>query len=272
MNQPLPRSKSIYLLREREFIERRLKVYKIGRTGNHPNRRLGNYPKDSEIHLVISVKNEVAAETYLIRVFKSSFVHREDIGNEYFEGDVQRMKEIVVNYGLNNFENALPPLPPSPLKEIREIPLQNKSMDPPQKTLTELKLECQTLGLPVSGSREAICKRLELYRSIEKVPEDVLKVMAISAGFSLKKTGVLLKLEYVKKFSKIRRTSDAPKNSDLPEKAEKVEGESLERIEKLEELIRKLELKIIGQQLQINELERKLGKVSDAPKFSGDPI
>ena len=270
MNQPLPRSKSIYLLREREFIERRLRVYKIGRTGNHPNRRLGNYPKDSEIHLVISVRNEVAAETYLIGVFKDTFTHREDIGNEYFEGDVQRMKEIVANYGLNNFENTRPPSLFSSSKEIREIPLQNKPMEPPQKTLTELKLECQTLGLPVSGNREAICKRLDLYKSIEKVPEDTLRAMANSAGFSLAKTGTLARLEYVKKFSKLRRGSDAPKSNEVMEKPEG--SNSLEKIEKLEDFIKKLELKIISQQFQINHLEKKLETLFSNPKFSGNPV
>lgn len=85
----------IYLLREREFIRLKEHVYKLGRTNQEPSKRFANYPKDSEIVLVKKVDNCKEKEALLLGIFREQFKHRQDIGAEYFEGNVTDMIKLI---------------------------------------------------------------------------------------------------------------------------------------------------------------------------------
>jgi hypothetical protein len=89
----------IYLLQEREFIKTSETIYKLGKTvqkcGRGFGERFKGYPKGSRVLLVIEVNDCNKVETDLIRVFKKEFKRRDDIGSEYFEGDINEMKRIL---------------------------------------------------------------------------------------------------------------------------------------------------------------------------------
>lgn len=79
----------IYLLMEREFIKTNEHIFKIGYTSKDILARTNGYPKGSKIFCVFPVANN--PELKLISQFKKTFIHRKDIGNEYFEGNFQEM-------------------------------------------------------------------------------------------------------------------------------------------------------------------------------------
>jgi hypothetical protein len=87
----------IYLLLEREFIHNPLKVAKIGRSVCFKN-RMNNYPKGSTILCVNKCNDSVKAEKDLIMIFNCMFKHREDIGDEYFEGETSHMIKQINGY------------------------------------------------------------------------------------------------------------------------------------------------------------------------------
>lgn len=84
----------IYLLRLREHILAKKDIYKIGRTGKNVARFKG-YPNGAKLIIMTPVINMNLVETQLIRLFKDNFIHRNDIGREYFEGDVNLMVELI---------------------------------------------------------------------------------------------------------------------------------------------------------------------------------
>ena len=85
----------LYLLREREFIRMGEEVYKVGRSTNIRN-RMPHYPKDSCVQLIVRVEdNLVPLESSVIHRFRAHFVHRVDIGQEYFQGDVRQMERML---------------------------------------------------------------------------------------------------------------------------------------------------------------------------------
>lgn len=86
----------IYLIRPREFLRLNESTYKIGKTVQHPNNRLGTYPPGSEICVVFSVTNCHEMERRLIRRFKQLFIHRKDYGAEYFTGSIYDMKMVIM--------------------------------------------------------------------------------------------------------------------------------------------------------------------------------
>jgi len=96
----------IYLLWEREFIKTQDNVYKIGRTNKKNLKRFNKYSKDSILLLQIICTNSKNMETNIIKVFTEKFIRREDIGNEYFEGNYKDMIDII--YSIINNENSSP--------------------------------------------------------------------------------------------------------------------------------------------------------------------
>ena len=89
-------SEYIYLIHPREFIRMKQSVYKIGRTAQSPDKRLGQYPKNTKLYFLLAVDNCIDTETMLLRVFRKQFNARTDYGSEYFEGDLQEMIETIV--------------------------------------------------------------------------------------------------------------------------------------------------------------------------------
>lgn len=89
----------IYLIQEREFIEDKKKknIFKIGKTTQDRFKRLNGYPKGSEIIIWIQCNNCHKIENEIIKIFKTTFLHKKQYGNEYFEGNCMTMVKIIFN-------------------------------------------------------------------------------------------------------------------------------------------------------------------------------
>ncbi len=93
----------IYLLREREFVRLNEDVYKIGRSSNIKN-RMNNYPKSSNIELMIGCSDSVGVEKALLEIFRKQFKQMKEYGSEYFYGDKLEMIKIITNFINNSFK------------------------------------------------------------------------------------------------------------------------------------------------------------------------
>jgi len=83
----------IYLLQEREFVKTNESIFKIGKTKQENNKRFLQYPKRSILLLQSSCNDCDVLEKKFIKLFKEKYIHRKDVGNEYFEGDYELMKK-----------------------------------------------------------------------------------------------------------------------------------------------------------------------------------
>lgn len=92
---PSSDSQFVYLLQEREFIKTKEPIYKIGKTIN-PKCRISDYPRGSRVYYLMCCKNCDELEKEIITKFKNEFVHRPDIGNEYFEGEITKLSKTFV--------------------------------------------------------------------------------------------------------------------------------------------------------------------------------
>ena len=81
----------VYLIREREFIQSGKPVYKIGKTKQPNFSRFKQYPKGSVIIHHSASFNCDTCENEIIKLFKTKYKQRTDIGREYFEGDFKVM-------------------------------------------------------------------------------------------------------------------------------------------------------------------------------------
>lgn len=84
---------SVYLIRTREFLTR--EVFKIGKTTNPIDRRLGAYGKGGEVLLTIGNIDASAIDSIerkIIETFAAKFTPLSEIGAEYFEGDLVEMQ------------------------------------------------------------------------------------------------------------------------------------------------------------------------------------
>jgi len=79
-----------YIIQTRESIRMQEDVYKIGMT-NDIERRLAQYPKGSQVVKTINVSDRIKCEKVLLYLFNLKYIKRTDMGNEYFEGDLQSM-------------------------------------------------------------------------------------------------------------------------------------------------------------------------------------
>ena len=88
-------SEYIYLLQEREFIKTKEPIYKIGKTKQECLKRITNYPNGTKLVIQIECNDCDTYEKLLITKFKKEFIHKNDIGNEYFYGDPFKMVNII---------------------------------------------------------------------------------------------------------------------------------------------------------------------------------
>ena len=96
-----PHKNSVYLLIEREFMTTKKNIFKIGRSVKVSN-RTRQYPKGSQLLVVLPCIDSVVTETHLKRVFSEKFIQRSDIGLEYYEGSPNTViKEFVDNVTLH---------------------------------------------------------------------------------------------------------------------------------------------------------------------------
>jgi hypothetical protein len=91
----------IYIIKEREFVKSKENVYKLGMTKNVKN-RMGDYPRGSRIKDITSVKDAKKSEQDLLIIFRTIFIQRSDIGTEYFQGDLDSMRNQIHNYAYNS--------------------------------------------------------------------------------------------------------------------------------------------------------------------------
>ena len=98
----------VYLLREREFLKTNENIYKIGRTTQINDNRIKQYPKGSELILLVTVDNCIFIENKIKILFKQKYTQRKDIGTEYFEGNYINMRnnifDIITKYETNCHE------------------------------------------------------------------------------------------------------------------------------------------------------------------------
>ena len=87
----------IYLIKEREFIKTKEPIYKIGKTKQENLQRIKSYPNGSIILLYIITNDCDKKEKEIIQKFKEHFIHKKDIGNEYFMGDYNHMINIILS-------------------------------------------------------------------------------------------------------------------------------------------------------------------------------
>lgn len=88
----------IYLIREREFVNTKEKIYKVGRTDSYDVRsRLKSYPADSEVIFFINVDNSKEIEKRLLKEFDKYFENLPKIGREYYRGNKDQMVHVIIS-------------------------------------------------------------------------------------------------------------------------------------------------------------------------------
>lgn len=85
----------IYLLQEREFIKTNENIYKVGRTKKENYIRFNQYPNGSVLLFQMICNKCENIENQIIKIFKNNFKQIKYAGNEYFEGDYQKMIDII---------------------------------------------------------------------------------------------------------------------------------------------------------------------------------
>ena len=87
---------AIYIVRFKEFEDN--PIYKIGMTTVSLENRIKQYPKNSELIFTIPFNEPEIVEKVLLNIFRLNFIQHIEIGNETFEGDINKMINIVVDY------------------------------------------------------------------------------------------------------------------------------------------------------------------------------
>jgi hypothetical protein len=102
----------VYLIKIYETIAN--DIYKFGRTKREFIKRFTEYPKEAKpkTQLVLWHEDIKSFETDVLRELRNVFQERKDIGNEYFQGDVEQMKQLIVCHFIpsivnNNVNNLL---------------------------------------------------------------------------------------------------------------------------------------------------------------------
>ena len=88
----------IYLLQEREFIKTNENIYKIGKTKQENLKRIGNYDNGSILICQFRCNDCNKLEKELKTLFREKYDLQKDIGNEYFKGNCDDMRDDIYNY------------------------------------------------------------------------------------------------------------------------------------------------------------------------------
>jgi len=128
-----------------------MKIYsKLVRPNKKHNDRLKQYPKGSILLLQVVCVDCSVTERELITIFKNKYIHRKDIGNEYFEGDYKDMMDVIfenIKLNLNkiNIYNKYDSeIKEKPVKEKKEKPIKEKK----EKPVKEIKEICDFELIP----------------------------------------------------------------------------------------------------------------------------
>jgi len=98
----------VYLIQEREFVISKKNIYKQGKSEQENTKRPSQYPKGSKLHLYLNTPDCHLVEREILNLFKEKYIHRTDIGSEYFEGDVEEMMSDMIKIRkkvIDEFEN-----------------------------------------------------------------------------------------------------------------------------------------------------------------------
>ena len=87
----------IYLLHEERFIETNRNIYKIGRS-NNIYKRVSSYENGTIVYLMVACNDSESIESELIKIFNEDFEGIKYYGNEYFMGELEAMKDTIIEY------------------------------------------------------------------------------------------------------------------------------------------------------------------------------
>jgi hypothetical protein len=77
----------VYILQEREFVQSKTPIYKIGKTKKSNLTRFNQYPKGSILLFQKRCENCDLIEMKIKRLFDEKYIKHTEIGFEYYEGD-----------------------------------------------------------------------------------------------------------------------------------------------------------------------------------------
>lgn len=125
--------KYIYMLKTRESVRMNENIFKIGKTEQQNFERFKAYPKGSILLFQSICKNCHECEKIIIKKFKEEFIHRIDFGNEYFEGDCNKMIsmlcDIVSCKNMDTLENKLLSFRKLYMNEINKINIKFNELE-----------------------------------------------------------------------------------------------------------------------------------------------
>jgi hypothetical protein len=88
----------IYLMQKREFIKTKENIYKIGKTKQENLKRITNYENGSILICQFKCNDCDKLEKKLITLFREKYELQKEIGNEYFKGNCDDMRDDIYNY------------------------------------------------------------------------------------------------------------------------------------------------------------------------------
>ena len=160
----------IYLILEREFIKKNENIYKIGRSNQNNDKRIKQYPNNSKLILQTICSDCHFSENKIISLFKTKYIHRNDIGHEYFEGDVFEMRKDI-NKIIDEFDKlSIDELQKRAKEQIIENKL-NKDLEK-QILLQKKQEEIEILNKKKENIKKELLEELEY---IERKKNELIK-------------------------------------------------------------------------------------------------
>ena len=160
----------IYLILEREFIKTNENIYKIGRSNQNNDKRIKQYPNNSKLILQTICSDCHFSENKIISLFKTKYIHRNDIGHEYFEGDVFEMRKDI-NKIIDEFDKlSIDELQKRAKEQIIENKL-NKDLEK-QILLQKKQEEIEILNKKKENIKKELLEELEY---IERKKNELIK-------------------------------------------------------------------------------------------------
>ena len=96
-----------YLIHREDHMSTGRNIYKFGYIyAETMDKRMRTYTKGSEIILFARCYKSKEAEIEIKKIFKAKYIHREEFGAEYFEGDYKDMSKVVL-YVTQNIDDIL---------------------------------------------------------------------------------------------------------------------------------------------------------------------
>ena len=87
----------VYIIHDAVSIAAKENVYKIGRTSQQDLSRFKNYSKGSKLLFLMICNNSIQIEKDIIELFKTKYIHKQNRGAEYFEGEYNMMIKDIIN-------------------------------------------------------------------------------------------------------------------------------------------------------------------------------